>query len=60
MNANRYIELYISNATGANLAPIDFKHMKDFENELGLDMSDYPTQEEMQRRLALLLKQHQD
>lgn len=60
MNIERYIMLYTSNATGADLAPIDFQAMNDFETNHGLEVSDNPNPKEMKRRLALLLKPHQD
>lgn len=58
ITSEKYLMLYESNATGANLAPVDFAKMQDFENMHGLDSSDCPSPEVMKHRLTLLSKRH--
>ena len=59
ITADRYLFLYESNTSGANLAPIDFSAMQKFETGNCIDVSDSPTATEMKRRLTPLLMQHQ-
>lgn len=58
LTMDRYILLYENNAHGANLAPVDFRKMQEFENMHGIDSSDCPSPEVMKHRLTLLSKQH--
>lgn len=58
IDLERYLMLYGSNRTGANLAPVDFVNMQEFETCYGLDVSDQPTLEDLQYRLTQQTKQH--
>lgn len=58
ITTEKYLFLYESNTSGANLAPLDFSAMQEFEAENGFVSSDYPTAKEMKRRLTLLSTQH--
>ena len=55
---DRYSLLYESYVRGANLAPVDFADMDEFEAFFGLDVSDSPTPESLRHKLTLLSKQH--
>lgn len=52
INPDRYLLLYESNRTGANLAPVDFANMQEFETYYSLDVSDQPTLEVLRHRLT--------
>ncbi len=56
INPDRYLLLYESNRTGANLAPVDFAKMQEFETCYGLDVSDQPTPEVMRHRITARYK----